>query len=476
MMKKRSLALTLIAALLLTSCPLAAVAAESSDPLPFSDVSESRWSYDAIHYVYDQDLMTGTTATTFEPAIATSRAMVVAILYRLEGSPDLSGEILGYPYADAPGDSWYGAPVYWARLHGLVSGYSAERFGPNDPVTREQLAAILYNYAEWKGQDVSARADLSLYTDAAKVHGWATEAVSWAHAEGLLQGTSHTTLNPLDNASREQVAAILQRFLDDASQGLTLAIGLPNNLTYVPVSLEEDSPDALIAALAEETGWDLSLAKPVWSSGDNFAVVAFAEDSGIYGEPPEPQKPEYHVYDIEDWLYTVFNSVAETLEGYGYYGVTFTAPDGGDIVIDRQGYHFYLSSDFVWDYHTAWATNHEAAQALDAFTSYYSSQSPDEYGLNLIFPVDGVEPNIGSIILTDRLSDQVLTYDIKTSFQDVSEAYSYAARAQNLEHYTVLRLSLPETLRGNTSFIIHLDAGAFRGPDDSVTAERTLNA
>lgn len=212
-MKKRSLALTLIAALLLTSCPLAAVAAESSDPLPFSDVSESRWSYDAIHYVYDQDLMTGTTATTFEPAIATSRAMVVAILYRLEGSPDLSGEILGYPYADAPGDSWYGAPVYWARLHGLVSGYSAERFGPNDPITREQMAAILYNYTEYAGGDTSARADLSGYSDAAAVSGWAYDALSWANAEGLINGMTASTLAPKGNATRAQVAAILQRYL-----------------------------------------------------------------------------------------------------------------------------------------------------------------------------------------------------------------------------------------------------------------------
>lgn len=475
-MKKRTLALTLIGALLLSSMPLAAAAAEETTTLPYSDVAESRWSYDAIAFAYEKGIMTGMTETTFEPTFATSRAMIVSILYRLEGSPDLSGENLGYPYADAPGDSWYGAPVYWARANGIVSGYSAERFGPNDPVTREQLAAILYNYAEWKGMDVSARADLSLYSDAGMIHSWATEVVSWAHAEGLLQGVSHTTLNPLDNASREQVAAIFQRFLAEGTQDVTLSIGRPDSLTEVTATIEEDSADAVIAALAAETGWDLTLARPVWSSGDNFAVVAFAEDSGIYGEPPEPQKPEYHVYDVEDWLFTVFNSVTETLKNYGYNGAAFTAPDGSDIVIDRDGYHFYLSSDFVWDYHIAWATNHPEAQALDAFTSYYGSQSPDEYGLNLIFPVDGVEPNTGSITFTDRLSDTVLTFDVKSDVKDVTEAYSYHARAQNFEHYTVLRIELPAELRGNTSFIIHIDADAFRAPDGSLTTERTLNA
>ena len=179
----------------------------------FTDVPANHWAIDAIQYVYDHDLMTGTSAAEFSPELATTRGMLVSILYRLEGNPDISEEILGYPYADVTADDWYSIPVYWARLHGIAAGFDDNTFHPNDPLTREQLASMLMNYARWKGQEVSARADLSHYSDADRIGSWASDTMRWAVACGLISGMTNDTLQPQGAATRAQLAAILQRFL-----------------------------------------------------------------------------------------------------------------------------------------------------------------------------------------------------------------------------------------------------------------------
>lgn len=184
---------------------------EDPTALPFSDVAADDWFYDPVRYVYLEGLMTGTSTTTFAPNTTTTRAMIVSILHRLEGEPNVGGR---YSFEDVPWGSWYSQAVLWAERRGIVSGYSDERFGPNDPITREQMAAILYNYTEYAGGDTSARADLSGYSDAAAVSGWAYDALSWANAEGLINGMTASTLAPKGNATRAQVAAILQRYLE----------------------------------------------------------------------------------------------------------------------------------------------------------------------------------------------------------------------------------------------------------------------
>ncbi len=113
----------------------------------YSDVDADSWYADAVEYVRDNGLMSGTSETTFAPDGTMTRGMLATTLYRIAGSPSLENENLGYPYADVPGDAWYAGGVYWARLAGVVSGYSDEQFGPNDPVTREQIATILWRYA-----------------------------------------------------------------------------------------------------------------------------------------------------------------------------------------------------------------------------------------------------------------------------------------------------------------------------------------
>ena len=177
--------------------------------LPFIDVHPGDWFYDPVCFVYSQGLMTGTSATTFEPNTPLSRAMLVAVLHRLEGSPTVSGG----DFTDVADGDWYAQAVNWAASVGVVNGFDDGTFQPNTAITREQLAAILMNYAQYKGQDVSARATLDTYSDAAAISSWANDVMSWAVAEGLLTGVTNDQLQPQGNATRAQVAAILERFL-----------------------------------------------------------------------------------------------------------------------------------------------------------------------------------------------------------------------------------------------------------------------
>lgn len=178
------------------------------EPLPFVDVAAEDWYGDAVAAVYARGLMTGTAEDTFAPELAATRGMVVSILHRLAGSPTVNAEV----FEDVAVDDWYGQAVAWAANEGIASGTSAETFSPNAAVTREQLAALLCNFAAQQGVDTAACSDLSSFDDAETVSDWAQDAVSWAHAEGLLAGTSATTLSPQGEATRAQLAAMLVRF------------------------------------------------------------------------------------------------------------------------------------------------------------------------------------------------------------------------------------------------------------------------
>ena len=174
----------------------------------FTDVAPNAWYKDAVQYAYDNGLMTGVSADAFAPEQTITRAMIVSILARLEGVE--SAQAAGF--ADVDDNDWYATAVNWAANVGVVNGYEDNTFQPNTAITREQLAAILMNYASYKGEDVSNRADLANYTDQPST--WAQEAMQWAVAEGLISGVTNDQLQPQGNATRAQVAAILQRFLD----------------------------------------------------------------------------------------------------------------------------------------------------------------------------------------------------------------------------------------------------------------------
>lgn len=175
--------------------------------VPFVDVQPDDWYIDVVKYALENGLMTGVSETEFAPDLATTRGMVASVLYRLEGGPE--AEDAGF--SDVSADAWYADAVNWAASVGVVAGYG-DAFGANDAITREQLAAILCNYAAYKGEDVSSGAALDGYSDAASVSDWAGESVEWAVAEGLLSGVTNDELAPQGSATRAQVAAMLERF------------------------------------------------------------------------------------------------------------------------------------------------------------------------------------------------------------------------------------------------------------------------
>ena len=174
----------------------------------YSDVATDAWYADAVAYVRDNGLMSGTSETAFEPDGTMTRGMLVTTLYRLAGSPSLENEDLGYPFADVPGDAWYADGVYWARLNGVAGGYSDERFGPDDPVTREQIAAIFWRYAGSPDSETGAG-----FADEEDISDYAAEAVDWARANGIVNGMEGNYFLPQDSATRAQVATLLQNYL-----------------------------------------------------------------------------------------------------------------------------------------------------------------------------------------------------------------------------------------------------------------------
>ena len=179
-------------------------------PLPFHDVTEGDWFYEAVRYAYENGLMDGVGDNLFAPNSETTRAQLVTILYRLAGEPEPGGDS---GFADVAAGTWYTDAVAWAAENGIVNGVSDTEFAPGEDITREQLAAILYRYAAYQGYDVSQRADLLGFGDAESISGYAQEALSWAHAQGLVLGFEDGSLRPQGTASRAQIAAVLMRFL-----------------------------------------------------------------------------------------------------------------------------------------------------------------------------------------------------------------------------------------------------------------------
>lgn len=182
----------------------------SGSGLPFADVPSGSWYYDDVAYVYDTGLMTGLTATTFGPNLSTTRGMIVTILWRMENEPAAKH---GCPFADVRRGSYYEQAIAWASENGIVTGFDASTFAPDQAITREQLAAILFRFAAYRGMDaVTLRENLSSFQDQAAISAYAVSALNWAVGEGLMQGTGDK-LEPTGSATRAQVAAMLRRFI-----------------------------------------------------------------------------------------------------------------------------------------------------------------------------------------------------------------------------------------------------------------------
>lgn len=182
----------------------------SGSGLPFADVPSGSWYYDDVAYVYDTGLMTGLTVTAFGPNLSTTRGMIVTILWRMENEPVAKH---GCPFADVRRGSYYEQAIAWASENGIVTGFDSSTFAPDRAITREQLAAILFRFAAYRGMDaVTLRENLSSFQDQAAISAYAVSALNWAVGEGLMQGTGDK-LEPTGNATRAQVAAMLRRFM-----------------------------------------------------------------------------------------------------------------------------------------------------------------------------------------------------------------------------------------------------------------------
>lgn len=185
------------------------------EPLPFIDVDEDAWYADAVRYVYEHDLMAGYGGDLFGPNDELSRAQFCQIIYNMEDPPAVTGSSA---FTDVADGAWYANVVTWAAENGIVVGYGGGLFGPEDNITREQFAAILYRYAQAKGYGTTASFDLSAYGDVSDVSAWAISAMQWACGKDIIKGTSPTTLAPQGTATRAQAATMLQRFCEQYSQ------------------------------------------------------------------------------------------------------------------------------------------------------------------------------------------------------------------------------------------------------------------
>ena len=178
--------------------------------IPFTDVASNSWYLSAVKYVYNSDLIKGSNAYTFAPDTKLTRGMLVTILYRMDGSTKVSGTA---KFPDVKSTDYYSTAIKWAADRNIVSGYNNGKFGPNDNITREQLAVILRKYAKYKGKNVSSLANISSYKDANKVSSYAKTEVQWAIASGIISGKDNgTKIDPQGSASRAEAAAMITNY------------------------------------------------------------------------------------------------------------------------------------------------------------------------------------------------------------------------------------------------------------------------
>ena len=287
----------ILSAMLAAAMLLCAVVTVSADDSPFSDVKTSRWSYKSIVYAYENGLMDGIGGGKFDPSGTMTRGMVVTVLYRMEDKPNVEFE---NAFTDVKAGKYYSDAVIWAKNNNIVNGVSEGKFDPGGKITREQLATMLYRYAEFKGLDTRVKGDLSKFPDADKVHSYAKNALTWATDKGLITGVksgNKDMLDPRGNATREQFATILQRFKNtDLSAPLEWnSPVLLNDYTepeyplvtdadvYVAVDGDDSGPgtfDAPVATFARAAERVAEIkADPAWEPRD--LTVAFK--AGDYG-------------------------------------------------------------------------------------------------------------------------------------------------------------------------------------------------
>lgn len=308
--------IVLAVAMIVTMIPTTALAAGSG---PFTDVKAGDWCFDAVQYVYENGLMNGTSSTQFSPNRVTSRGMIVTILHRLDGTPAAGGF---YRFEDVAAGSYCEDAVAWGAENGIVGGYGNGKFGPGSPITREQLAAILYRYVGYKGLSAEAAEDnLAGFPDVARVSGYAVSALNWAVGAGLINGTADGTLNPQGSATRAQVAVILYRFcvnilgIRDTEHTVTFDLNYKNADIYKTVEVLDGKtvrePDDPVRRGYTFRGWYTAP-----TGGHKFDFdTAITGDLTLYAR----------------WAGSGSGGSGGSSSGSTYYGVTIGASENGGV-------------------------------------------------------------------------------------------------------------------------------------------------
>ena len=407
---KRFLSMLLTLCMLLSLLPSTVFAANSN--VPFTDVKETDWFYDAVGYAYENGMMSGTGNNQFSPNVTTTRGMIVTILYRLEGSPAVSTAF----FDDVAAGEYYTNGVSWAAANGIVSGYGNGQFGPNDPITREQMAAILYRYAQHKEYETTVSGDVSSFTDGASVSSYAVEPMNWAVGTGLLSGVGNNMLNPTGNATRAEAATILTRYCkgfevqlpgEDTSLGgeptctVTFAYNYGNKGTYetaeVNVGETVDKPSNPSRSGYSFAGWYTKA-----MGGEKFDFEeAVAEDMTLYAHwniissggstlDPEPNPDDMvHTVSFDTNCNNVIASPESQTIRHGEYAVVPS-------IATRNGYQF-----------AGWFLNKDETDWTNVF-SFGETPIVDDITLYAIW-VDIITDTDG-----DGLSDELELY-IKTN-------------------------------------------------------------
>lgn len=350
---RRFLSILLTLCMVLGMVPGTVFAANSG--MPFTDVKEADWFYDAVQYVYENGMMSGTGTSTFSPDTTTTRGMIVTILHRMEGTPSAAGE----EFTDVPAGQYYSNAVAWASANGIVSGYGNGVFGPNDTITREQMATILYRYAQFKGYETETTGDISTFADDSQVSSYAVEAMNWAVGSGLISGVGNNTLAPKGSATRAQVAVILMRFCNSVapvSYTVTFEYNYGNKGVYQTASVESgktvDQPTIPIRYGYVFDGWYTAE-----TDGEKFDFnTIISEDITLYAK-------------WEEYRYVVIPTPTPV-----YYTVTFDANGGttaSDYVKVASGSAIGVLPEATKEGHTflGWYTDETEGTQITASTT-----------------------------------------------------------------------------------------------------------
>ena len=335
---KRILSLLLSIVMILGMLPMSALAANGA----FSDVKTSDWFYDDVRYVCEKGLLDGTGSNTFNPKATTTRGMIVTILYRLSGEPAGSGVC---PFSDVAAGKYYEKAIAWAAENRIVSGYADGTFGPDNAITREQFAAILYRYAVFCGYAVTASAEIGRFADADMVGSYALTAMKWASAEGLING-SGSKLDPKGSATRAQAAAILARFCkniaDTSSSASKAAIGSGTVLPPAPRPDPDPIPDP----------------NPTYTvTFDSNGGSAVASQTVAAGQTAtEPEAPTRSGYRFVAWysnstlteLYSFETPVTANITLYAKWD-EIASGEGGFLDEPEAEVEFYSFTTDTWD-------------------------------------------------------------------------------------------------------------------------------